>query len=147
MCLYLRFTTLMFDYPSGAGLFASGIGNIQNNSILEPTPGGRILCLSGSNMSTVGEWRSPAGRNLAAVRYDPFFIVFGDSNNPGQLSLLYLPITMTYEGVYTCAIPDENGDTEYVHVGIYLTPSKSVATCIVREIQDYCPLPTHPGPS
>ena len=87
-------------------------------------------------MSTVGEWRSPAGRNLAAVQNDPFDIVFGDSNNPGQLvmetSLLNPPITMTHEGVYTCAIPDENGDTEYVHVGIYLTPSKFVTYIIIR---------------
>ena len=129
----------MLAYPSGAGLFASGIGNIRNNSILEATSGGRIpqlLCLSGSNMSTVGEWRSPEGRNLAAVQNDPFNIVFGDSNNPGQLlmetPLLNSPITMSHEGVYTCAIPDENGDTEYVHVGIYLTPSKFVTYIITR---------------
>lgn len=117
----------LHDY-TGVGFFISGLGNIPNNSILETDSGGRIsplLCLSGSNMSTVGEWLSPEGRNLAAVPNDPFDIMFG--GNPGQLLIetptSNPPIMTSHEGVYTCVIPDENGDSQDLHIGIYLTAS------------------------
>ena len=55
-------------------------------------------------------------------------MIFGDSNNPGQLLIqtptTNPPITSTEEGVYTCIIPNENGDDEYLHIGIYRTTSK-----------------------
>lgn len=121
-----------FSY-AGVGFFASGYGNIVNNSILEANSAGQIpqlLCVSGSNMSAVGEWISPEGRNIAAVPNDPFDVIFGGSNNPGQLSIetppSNPPIAATNEGVYTCAIPDENGDREYLHIGIYLSTSKFI---------------------
>ena len=117
----------------GVGFFSIGYGNIVNNSILETNSEGRISrlqCLSGSNMTIVGEWIGPQGMNLAAVENDPFDIIFGNSNNPGQLLIetptTNTPITTTLEGVYTCVIPDENGQTQYLHVGIYLGASKFV---------------------
>ena len=139
VCTYISTCTLPHHQPylsifmksTGAGFFLSGTGNILNNSILEPNSGGRISqlqCLSGSNMSTVGDWVSPEGRNLATVQNDPFDIIFGDSNNPGQLLIETpannRPITSNHEGVYTCVIPDENGQSEYLHIGLYLSASK-----------------------
>jgi hypothetical protein len=98
--------------------------------------GGRIpqlYCLSGSNMSMVGEWISPGGRNLAAVQSDPFDIIFGSGSSPGQLlietPLSNPPITVTHEGVYTCRIPGEYGQSEYLHIGLYLSASK-YANCV-----------------
>ena len=114
----------------------SGIGRIVNDSLLEANSGGRISqlhCLSGSNMSLVGEWISPEGRDLAAVANDPFDVIFGD---PGQLlietPLLNPPITAAHEGVYTCIIPDENGQDEYIHIGIYLSASKFTYNVTVK---------------
>ena len=79
-------------------------------------------------MSVVGAWINPGGRNLVAVQNDPFDIIFGDSNNPGQLLIetpsTNPPISMAHEGVYTCTIPDESGQIEYLHIGIYLNTSK-----------------------
>lgn len=79
-------------------------------------------------MSAIGEWISPGGRNLVAIQNDPFVIIFGGSNNPGQLLIetpsTSPPITTTHEGVYTCIIPDEMGQNQYLHIGIYLTASK-----------------------
>ena len=65
---------------------------------------------------------------MAAVQNDPFDVIFGDSNNPGQLLVrtpaTNPPIAMTHEGVYTCTIPSESGQDEYLHIGIYITASK-----------------------
>lgn len=116
---------------TGVGFFMPGIGNIPNNSILETNLGGRIsqlFCLSGSNMSTVGEWISPQGTNLNAVLNDPFDILFGGSNIPGQLlvetPLSNPPLTTSHEGVYTCAMPNEDGEIEYLYIGLYLDASE-----------------------
>ncbi len=109
----------------------SGLGNIQNNSILETNSDGRLsqlLCLSGSNLTVVGEWISPEGVDLAAVQNDPFDVIFGDSNSPGQLLVetpaTNPPIMTSHEGVYTCIIPDEEDENQYLHVGIYTSSSK-----------------------
>lgn len=125
------FSYFVFDLRTGAGFFISGIGNIRNNSILETNSGGQIpqlRCLSGSNMSVVGEWIDPGGRNLVTIPNDPFDITFGSSSDPGQFlietPLSNPPITTTHEGVYTCIIPDENGDNEYLRIGIYFSASK-----------------------
>ncbi len=79
-------------------------------------------------MSLIGEWISQEGRNLAAIQNDPFDVIFGDSNNPGQLLIempvTNPPITATHEGMYKCVIPDENGLSEFLHIGIYLSTSK-----------------------
>ena len=87
-------------------------------------------------MSAVGNWVSPERRNLATVQNDPFDIIFGDSNNPGQLLIETPannpPITSNHEGVYTCVIPDENGQSEYLHIGLYLSASKFIYSHITH---------------
>ena len=110
----------------------SGIGVVANNSLLESNSGGRIprlLCLSASNMSTAGNWLSPEGRNLDAIQSDPFEVMFGGSSNPGQLlvetPLRNPPLSMTHEGVYTCAMPDEENELQALHIGIYLSAGKN----------------------
>ena len=113
---------------AGAGIYSTSDEiSIANNSILEANSGGRLpqlLCLSSSNMSTVGDWISPDGRSLITTQNDPFDVIFGDDSNPGQLVIetpLKNPsITTAHEGVYSCAIPNNSGETEYVYVGIYL---------------------------
>lgn len=117
----------------GVGLFMIGIGVIPNNSILLTNSGGHIsqlFCLSGSNRTTVGNWISPEGRILDAVQNDPFDIIFGSGNIPGQLvvetPLSNPPLTTTHEGVYTCVMPNEDGEIEYLRIGIYLNASESI---------------------
>lgn len=78
-------------------------------------------------MSSVGDWISPDQRSLITTQNDPFDVIFGDDSNPGQLvietSLGNPSITIAHEGVYTCAIPNSSGGTEYLYVGIYLPGS------------------------
>ena len=80
--------------------------------------------MSGSRSAAVGQWIAPDGTDLTTVQNDSFEVVFGDSNNPGQLMveapLSSPPVTAIHEGVYTCAIPDETGEINYVFIGIYL---------------------------
>ena len=78
-------------------------------------------------MSSVGDWISPEGISLITTQNDPFDVIFGDDSNPGQVMIetpLGNPsITTADEGVYTCAIPNNSGEIEYLHVGIYLLGS------------------------
>ena len=75
-------------------------------------------------MSAVGDWISPSGRSLITTQNDPFDVIIGDDSDPGQLVIetpLGNPsITSTHEGVYTCAIPNNSGEMEYLHIGVYL---------------------------
>ena len=78
-------------------------------------------------MSAVGDWISPDRRSLITTKNDPFEVMIGDDSNPGQLvidtPLGNPPITSAHEGVYTCAIPNNSSETEYLHVGVYLAGS------------------------
>ena len=122
-----------FLLHKGAGIYVTGgVGRISNNSILETSSEGRIprlLCLSGSDMSAVGQWIAPDGRDLTTIQNDPFDVLVGDSNNPGEL-IIETPVTnpalsAAHEGVYTCLVPNETGGSEYLRVGIYLRGSAS----------------------
>lgn len=75
-------------------------------------------------MSSVGQWVGPDQRDLTATPNDPFDVIIGDSNNPGEL-IIETPITNpaiteVHDGVYTCMIPDDNDETQYLRIGIYL---------------------------
>ena len=90
-------------------------------------------------MSTVGDWISPDGRSLITIQSDPFDVIFGDDSNPGQL-VIETPhgnpsITTAHEGVYSCAIPNSSGETEYVYVGIYVSGSSGQYVHIFGHMQ------------
>ena len=109
-----------------------GVGRIRNNSIIETTSEGRfpqLLCLSGSNVSAVGQWIGPDDTILTTIQNDPFDVIVGDSSSPGELIIetpvANPPITTAHEGVYTCLIPNENDENEYLRIGIYLSGSPS----------------------
>lgn len=78
-------------------------------------------------MSVVGQWIGPDQRVLTATPNDPFDVIIGDSSNPGEL-IVETPvanpaIAPVHEGVYTCTIPDDTNETQYLRVGIYLDSS------------------------
>ena len=134
---------------TGAGFYVGGgVGRIFNNSILETSSDGRIpqlLCLSGSSGYAVGQWIAPDGTILTTIQNDPFDVIFGDNNNPGQMmietSITNPSIMATHEGVYTCMIPNENDDIEYLRIGIYLSGSSGEcinSNCYLCLCQYYC---------
>ena len=100
-----------------------GTGLLQNNSILLASNTGRIgelQCISGTTSANVGSWITPNGTTHRSG--NPFEVTAGDESDPGYLSIQLVPgysLTHLDEGVYTCVIPDERGDTQYLYIGIY----------------------------
>ena len=107
---------------------AGGIGQISNNSILHANSMGRIsqlLCLSGSKEANVGLWIAPDGTDITTTSDDPFNVTIGGSYNPGSVNIqtpsTNPSLSSADEGVYTCSIPDESRNVNYLHIGIYLS--------------------------
>ena len=98
---------------------------MQNNSLILATSTGRVeqvQCVSGSTTPNVGAWIAPNGMDITFKNDDVFDIVVGDASDPGYLSV-QLPngvsLSETDWGVYTCIIPDEAENLQYLHLGIY----------------------------
>ena len=113
---------------SGSGLW--GTSNIlYNTSALQASTSGdigTIYCHSSSNNSHVGQWISPQGLDITRNFLDPFSIQFNNGPNyttsytTFQLQDLSLqPFTSTYNGVYSCVVPDDQGNMQTLHIGIY----------------------------
>lgn len=79
-------------------------------------------CSSDSTMANIGHWIAPNGVDLTNNTLDPFDIIVGQEDDPGTL-LVQLRnghiITKSFEGVYTCIMPSEDGTQAYHQVGIY----------------------------
>ena len=110
----------------GVALYLVGIGPVQNNSIIRASITGRfnqLQCISGSSVAGVGQWIAPHGGDINGGPSDPFTIITGDANDPGFTSIELedgASLAPRDQGVYTCVIPDENGNVQYLYVGIYL---------------------------
>lgn len=84
-----------------------------------------INCHSSSFKSNVGRWISSQGDDITVNFLDPFTIQF--KNGPGYPSFntfklqnpISQPFTSTYNGVFSCIIPDSEGVVHTLHVGIY----------------------------
>ena len=109
----------------GVGLHLEGRGLIYNNSIIRMSATGRfnkLQCISGSKIAGVGQWIAPNGNNITEDNTDLFNITVGDLDDPGFTSIELedgASLAVEDEGVYTCIIPDENGDIHYLSVGLY----------------------------
>ena len=70
-----------------------------------------LWCQSAMNVSDIGSWKLPNG---SAVSEDLYFIPIHMANRPGQVGLLRSDgiYPSPYQGMYTCTIPDENGDNQ-----------------------------------
>ena len=73
-------------------------------------------------MARVGSWIAPSGDNITYSNIDPFDVTVGSTNNPGYLSIQQASghsLTVSFQGIYTCILPDENGVERSFLVGIY----------------------------
>ena len=108
----------------GVALYLEGVGPVQNNSIIHASTTGRLnqlQCISGSTAANVGRWIAPNGEDIAGLT-DTFNVVTGDNTDPGLTFIELQPgqsLESEDQGIYTCIIPDESGDTQYLYVGIY----------------------------
>ena len=112
---------------AGAGLWDASDFFYNTSSFQALASGdiGTIYCRSSSFSSNVGQWISPQGLDITRNFTDPFSIQF--INGPGypsyntfQLQNPSLqPFTSTYNGVYSCIVPDDQGVMQTLHIGIY----------------------------
>ena len=111
---------------SGVALYLEGVGPVQNNSIIRASITGRfnqLQCISSSTRAGVGQWIAPNGEDIDRGPSDSFTIITGDIDDPGFTSIELqsgVSLASRDEGIYTCVIPDENGNVHYLYVGIYL---------------------------
>ena len=109
----------------GVGINYDGTGPLCNNSFVTANSSemvAHLQCSSASTTPNVGSWIAPTGEDITNSNIDPFDVVVGDADNPAYLSILQASghhLTSTFQGVYTCILPDENGIQTYLHLGIY----------------------------
>ena len=86
---------------------------------------GTIYCHSSATSANVGRWISPLGLDITNNFTDPFSIQ--SSSGPGYFSYstfdlldpIAQPFTTTYDGVYTCLVPDDQGIMQTLHIGLF----------------------------
>ena len=107
-------------------MYAEGIGVLPNNSLLtsnEDDTFPMLQCLSGSIEPNMGKWIAPSGEDITySTTVDPFYITVGGSSSPGSVLISQANgqvLTIAYEGVHTCIIPDEYGIDRYLLIGLY----------------------------
>lgn len=112
----------------------STAGVLPNNSIIFPDSSGRIgllECISGSLVADRGQWIGPDGTDLTTTAEDPFEVAIGGEDDPGTIQIMSTFITAPFleadNGVYSCSLPDENGDTAHLSVGIYVDGFNSMS--------------------
>ena len=107
------------------GLLYIGLGLLENNTLVTLDTDQTIddiHCASGSSLSNVGHWIGPTGVDLTNSTVDPFNVLIGDERDPGSLLIQQASghiVTNSFQGVYTCILPDELGVQKYLRVGIY----------------------------
>ena len=110
---------------AGVGINYLGVGLLENNTLVTADADQTINdlhCSSGSTIPSTGRWIAPNGDDLTNSTVDPFRVIQGDEHDPGSLIIQQASghiITNSFQGVYTCILPDENAAKQYVHVGIY----------------------------
>jgi hypothetical protein len=118
----------------GVAINLDGVGLVQNNSIIRASITGRfpqLQCISGSSATGVGQWITPNGGEIDGGPSDSFTIITGDTDDPGFISVELkdgVSLVSRDQGVYSCVIPDENGNVHYLYVGLYLRGFNSKLT-------------------
>ena len=87
------------------GLIVSGSNREQRlYCVSSQTALGMITGLDGNTLSSNGDW-----------------IVDNPKNRPGVLQLRTRSLNTTDQGIYTCTVPDSNGNQIIISIGLYLT--------------------------
>ena len=125
------FTSQLHVLFAGAGMYgrkrqsSSGLeaGSLiaNNGMIISGREGLRLECVSNSSQSGLGTVTTPAGHTLSPGDTTDSWSLSPPSHTPGLLSLITsAPITPSQQGIYTCSLPDSNGNDIELNVGIYL---------------------------
>ena len=119
---------MIYMHCVGAGLYSNSTGPLQNNDIIVADSHGEIgelICSSGSNSSNAARWIAPGGEDITTNPSDRFNVTVGGDDNPGFLRVSSSRLFDSDKGIYSCWIPDETGNVQSLHIGIYLSPPGS----------------------
>ncbi len=103
-------------------------GPILNNSALiadsSTNDFGELIlnCHSSRREERAGRWISPRGEDITYNHGDDFRIEQQSGMYPSYITLQLITgeeLAFGDQGVYTCLVPDENGEEQALHVGIY----------------------------
>ena len=94
----------------------------MNNSLIKADSNQHLefSCMSGSEQGGVGHFIGRDGQDITYKFGRPFYVSIGGIDNPGLIHVRsYRTLYATYQGVYTCRIPDETGNIMDISVGLY----------------------------
>ena len=116
-------------------------GPIANNGLIVSGEDElRLECVSNSSQPGVGSITTPSGLILSPDMDSGIWKLINPFNRPGLLrfrTLDHRNLTNDDMGVYTCMIPDDNGNIISLNLGIYPNSSEGysqVVLCIVQSI-------------
>ena len=121
------------DISAGAGIYAATAATqyddqpIANNGLIIALDSGseslRFECVSNSSQSGVGEITGRDGTALthgAALAGGGTWRVINPFSRPGVLRVQAIGVlTAGDQGMYTCTIPDDSGNSIAINVGLY----------------------------
>ena len=95
---------------------------MNNTALLADENGqfGTLYCTSGLKSAAIGQWVMPNGEKVA--EYGSFKVVHGGRDSYGFAGLQLNPnytINPGDQGMFKCAIPDENGQVTELFIGLY----------------------------
>ena len=89
----------------------------------------KFTCFSGSNSTDVGRLMGVHGQDITERVGDPFLV---DRSDVGALAVQGNGrFTSEYEGVYSCRMPDETGNTKEIFFGMYLDVGEYTVAMLV----------------
>ena len=95
---------------------------LTNNSLIKAASNQHLefMCMSGSKQGGVGHFIGQNGQDITYKFGRPFYVSIGGIDNPGLINVRsYRTLYASYQGVYTCRIPDETGSIVDINVGLY----------------------------
>ena len=135
----------MLFFPLGAGIYSSSAHKaLMNNSLIKADSNqqlGEFSCMSGSKQDGVGHFFGRDGKDITYKSGDPFHVSVGGKRNPGLIQVSsYRTLYASYQGVYTCRIPDETDNLVDINVGLYRYEfnSESLITQLVTDRSISC---------
>ena len=131
-------------FPLGAGIYANSANKtLMNNSLIKADSNqrlGEFSCMSGSKQDGIGQFIGRDGKDITYKSGDPFHVSIGGKRNPGLIQVNSYTLYASYQGVYTCRIPDETGNSVDINVGLYRYEfnSESLITQLVTDRSISC---------
>ena len=99
-------------------------------------------------MANIGRWISPNGVDVTNSTILPFEVTVGGEQDPGSLLIHQRNghiLTRSFQGIYTCLVPNADGVEQYLSIGIYENGFNSMLP-LAAAIENHSTLPSLTAP-